>query len=168
MKAIYPTLAALVVISGCTSPQQKENQAYVDQLSPCDKIEALVGAYDNQFEGLKLGRIQSKYMDSWQSRYNLIGESCQISALNDKTMNYHCQESYKDKTQALSIHNKAVEFTRQCLGENWFEKQKESGNSLRTTFVLDESAPVVSIHTGKSLSKRTPWMTSYEVGTSVK
>ncbi len=164
MKALYPTLAALILAAGCAGPAQKEQQAQVDSLSPCEKIDALLGAYDNRFAGLKLARTQSKFIDSWQARYNLIGDSCQISALNETTYSYSCQQTYKEKDAALAVHQQAVDFTRQCLGEGWYEQQKESETSLRTTFVLDENKPSVSVHTGKSLSRSTPWMTSYDIG----
>ncbi|MEM0515800.1 hypothetical protein WCN91_10320 [Pseudoalteromonas sp. YIC-827] len=164
MKAIYPALAAVILLAGCASPAQKQQQTYVDNLSSCDKIQALMSAYDNQFDGLKMARTQSKFIDSWQSRYHLVGESCQISALHERTYAYSCQQTYADKDAALAIHQKASDFTRQCLGEGWYEQQKESENSLRTTFVKDDETPSVSIHTGKSLSRKTPWMTSYDIG----
>ncbi|MFY8274818.1 hypothetical protein AAEU32_11905 [Pseudoalteromonas sp. SSDWG2] len=168
MKAFYPAVAALLFTAGCAGPVQKQQQAAVDNLSPCEKIQGLMAAYDNQFDGLKLTRTQSKFMDSWQAKYHLVGDSCQISALNNTTYAYSCQNAYSDKESALAVHQQAVEFTRQCLGEGWFEQQKESETSLRTTFVLDESSANVSIHTGKSLSRSTPWTTSYDIGKTKK
>ena len=164
MKALYPTFAVLILATGCAGPVQKQQDTYVDNLSACEKINALMGAYDNRFAGLKLARTQSKFIDSWQARYNLVGDSCQISALNESTFAYSCQQTYKEKEPALAVHKKAAEFTRQCLGEGWYEQQKESESSLRTTFVLDENTPSVSVHTGKSLSRSTPWVTSYDIG----
>lgn len=165
MKALLLSVATVALLAGCTS--NPAHDEYVDNLTECEKIQALLQSYDQQFAPLKRARTQSRYMDSWDARYDLIGDQCQIAALDATTVNYSCTASFKDKETALSKQYEANAFTRQCLGEGWLEQQKESEQSLRTTFVKDENSPTVSVHTGKSLSKRTPWTTSYEVGKSV-
>jgi len=157
-----------VILSGCTSlsPQQ---QAAIDKLAPCEKINGLLSAYDQRFEGLKRTRVNTKYMETWTAKYNLVGDECQITALDKDTITYRCQGEYTKQNEAVALHQKAVDFTRQCLtSQNWLEQQKESADSLRTTFVLDESTPVISIHTGKTLSPSKPWSTSLEIGKPVE
>ncbi len=167
MKKSLSVLLTGLILSGCTSltPEQKAN---IDSLTPCEKINGLLAGYDTRFEGLKRTRVNTKYAETWTAKYDLVGDECQITALDSDTVNYRCQENYKDRQNAVTIHQKAVDFTRACLVENnWHEQQKESAESLRTTFVLDEKTPVISIHTGKTLSRSTPWSTSFEVGKSV-
>ena len=167
MKTYIPLLLTGLFLSGCTS-LTAEQKTTIDNLTPCEKINGLLSAYDNRFQALKRTHIKTKYMDAWSAKYNLVGDSCQINALDNDTVTYRCQQSFKDQQQAVAIHQKAVDFTRSCLAKNdWLEKQKESADSLRTTFVLDEKTPVISIYTGKTLSKIKTWSTSLEVGKSV-
>lgn len=164
MKKYLPLVLTGLVLSGCSS-LNIEQKAAIDTLSPCEKINGLLSAYDNRFEGLKQTRVNTKFMDVWSAKYNLVGNDCQITVLDADTVTYRCQDNYTDQQQAVAIHQKAVDFTRDCLAENnWLEKQKESAESLRTRFVLDEKTPVISIYTSKTLSKIKPWSTSFEVG----
>lgn len=168
MKKSLTILLGGLILSGCAS-LTPEQQAKIDNLTPCEKINGLLTAYDKRFEGLKSTRVNTKYMETWTAKYNLVGDECQITSLNADTVTYRCQENYKEQTQAVAIHQKAVDFTRECLAQNnWHQQQKESAESLRTTFVLDENTPVISIHTGKTLSRSTPWSTSFEIGKPVE
>ena len=167
MKKSLTVLFTGLILAGC-STVTPEQQAAVDNLTACEKVNALLGAYDKRFEALKRTRVNTKYMETWSAKYNLVGNKCQITALDADTVTYRCQESYKQQQQAVDIHQKAVTMTRECLVENnWYEEQNESAESLRTTFVLDEKTPVISIHTGKTLSRSTPWSTSLEIGKPV-
>ncbi len=164
MKKSLTVLLGGLILSGCTNltPEQK---ATIDNLTPCEKINGLLAAYDTRFEKLKGTRVTTKYAETWTAKYDLVGDKCQISALDTDTVTYQCQENYQEQTQAVAMHQKAVEFTRACLVQNnWHQEQKESAESLRTTFVLDESTPVISIHTGKTMSRSKPWSTSLEIG----
>ncbi|MDP2633195.1 MAG: hypothetical protein ACPG5Z_08180 [Pseudoalteromonas sp.] len=167
MKKSLSAIFTAMVLAGCTS-LTAEQQAQIDSLTPCEKISGLLSAYDNRFEGLKRARVNTKYMETWTAKYNLVGDECQITALDKDTMTYRCQDEYSEQSEAVALHQKAVDFTRQCLStKNWYEQQKESADSLRTTFVLDETKPVISIHTGKTLSRSKPWSTSLEIGKPV-
>jgi hypothetical protein len=137
-------------------------------LTPCEKINALLGAYDNRFEGLKRSRVNTKYMETWTAKYNLISDNCQITALDNDNVTYRCVGNYAQQQQAVADHTRAVNFTQACLADkNWHQTQKESAESLRTTFVLDENTPVISIHSGKTLSRKQPWSTTLEIGKPV-
>lgn len=167
MKKSLTVLLGGLILSGCTNltPEQK---ATIDKLTPCEKINGLLSAYDKRFEGLKKTRVNTKYMETWTAKYNLVGDECQITALDSDTVTYRCQNDYKDQAEAVSLHHKAVNFTQECLSQNnWHQEQKESAESLRTTFVFDESTPVISIHTGKTMSRSKPWSTSLEIGKPV-
>lgn len=167
MKKLASVVFTGLVISGCSSVVTEQTAA-IDQLTPCNKIQTLLGAYDTRFESLKTTKVTTKFMDSWSTNYHLVGQHCQITAFDHDNVIYRCQNSYKEQVAAVTDHQKAVAFTRQCLLEsNWHESQKESKNSIRTTFVLDENTPVISIYTGKTLSSLKSWSTSLEIGKSV-
>lgn len=167
MKKSLTVLFAGIILAGCTS-LTTEQKATLDNLTPCEKINGLLAAYDTRFDKLKHTRVNTKYAETWTAKYNLVGNKCQINALDTDTVIYRCLEDYKEQQQAVNIHQKAVSMTRKCLVQNsWYETQKESAESLRTTFVLDEKTPVISIHTGKTLSLSTPWSTSLEIGKPV-
>ena len=167
MKTSLTILFTGFILVGC-STVTPEQQTAIEKLTACEKVDALVGAYEQRFDALKRTRVNTKYMQTWTAKYNLVGNECQITALDTDTVTYRCQESYKQQQQAVDIHQKAVTMTRKCLVQkSWYETQKESAESLRTTFVLDEKTPVISIHTGKTLSRSTPWSTSLEIGKPV-
>jgi hypothetical protein len=132
-------------------------------------MDGLIAAYDNRFEALKDTKVKTPYLDVWSAKYNVFGNNCQVTSFNNQTVTYRCQENYKDQQQAVAMHKQAVELTRQCLtkNSNWLETQKESETSLRTTFVLDDRSPVISVYTSKTLSKIKTWSTSLEVGKPV-
>ncbi|WP_350606602.1 hypothetical protein [Pseudoalteromonas sp. MER144-MNA-CIBAN-0113] len=132
-------------------------------------MDGLITAYDNRFAALKDTKVKTPYLDVWSAKYNVFGNNCQVTSFNNQTVTYRCQENYKDQQQAVAMHQQAVELTRQCLtkNSNWLETQKESETSLRTTFVLDDKSPVISVYTSKTLSKIKTWSTSLEVGKPV-
>ena len=168
MKKPLAALLTGLVLTGCTG-LTTEQQAAIDNLTPCEKINALLGAYDNRFEGLKRSRVNTKYMETWTAKYNLIADNCQITALDKDNVTYRCVGNYEQQQQAVADHTRAVNFTQACLaGNNWHQTQKESAESLRTTFVLDENNPVISIHSGTTLSRKQPWSTTLEIGKPIE
>ena len=168
MKTYISLVLTGLILSGCSS-LTTEQKAKLDNLTPCEKMDGLIAAYDNRFEALKDTKVKTPYLDVWSAKYNVFGNNCQVTSFNNQTVTYQCQESYKDQQQAVAMHQQAVELTRQCLtkNSNWLETQKESETSLRTTFVLDDRSPVISVYTSKTLSKIKTWSTSLEVGKPV-
>ncbi|MCK8103893.1 hypothetical protein [Pseudoalteromonas sp. 2CM36K] len=168
MKTYISLVLTGLILSGCCS-LTTEQKAKLDNLTPCEKMDGLIAAYDNRFEALKDTKVKTPYLDVWSAKYNVFGNNCQVTSFNNQTVTYRCQENYKDQQQAVAMHQQAVELTRQCLtkNSNWLETQKESETSLRTTFVLDDKSPVISVYTSKTLSKIKTWSTSLEVGKPV-
>ncbi len=168
MKTYISLILTGLILSGCSS-LTSEQKAKLDNLTPCEKMDGLITEFDNRFDALKDIKVQNSYLDVWTAKYNVFGDNCQVTSFNNQTVTYQCQESYKDQQQAVAMHQQAVELTRQCLTKknNWLETQKESETSLRTTFVLDDKSPVISVYTSKTLSKIKTWSTSLEVGKPV-
>ena len=168
MKTYLTLILTGLILSGCSS-LTSEQKAKLDSLTPCEKMDGLITEFDNRFDALKDTKVQNSYLDVWTAKYNVFGDNCQVTSFNNQTVTYQCQESYKDQQQAVAMHQQAVELTRQCLTKtnNWLETQKESETSLRTTFVLDDKSPVISVYTSKTLSKIKTWSTSLEVGKPV-
>ena len=168
MKTYISLVLTGLILSGCCS-LTTEQKAKLDNLTPCEKMDGLIAAYDNRFAALKDTKVKTPYLDVWSAKYNVFGNNCQVTSFNNQTVTYRCQENYKDQQQAVAMHKQAVELTRQCLtkNSNWLETQKESETSLRTTFVLDDKSPVISVYTSKTLSKIKTWSTSLEVGKPV-
>ena len=168
MKTYISLILTGLILSGCSS-LTSEQKAKLDSLTPCEKMGGLITEFDNRFDALKDTKVQNSYLDVWTAKYNVFGDNCQVTSFNNQTVTYQCQESYKDQQQAVAMHQQAVELTRQCLTKtnNWLETQKESETSLRTTFVLDDKSPVISVYTSKTLSKIKTWSTSLEVGKPV-
>ena len=91
MKKPLAALLTGLVLTGCTG-LTTEQQTAIDNLTPCEKINALLGAYDNRFEGLKRSRVNTKYMETWTAKYNLIADNCQITALDKDNVLPLCRQ----------------------------------------------------------------------------
>ena len=165
MPRFLPLISSLIILSGCNTTLSPEEKAQVDNLSACEKINALVKGYNNEFNGLKAQKVTNKYADIWQAKYHLVGDQCQISQFSGQQLAYQCQKGFNNQVDALESYKKAVDFTQSCLTEgNWVMEQVNNAQSVRTNFRLD-NAPTISIHSGKTLAKiNNTWSTSFQVG----
>ncbi|OUL58125.1 hypothetical protein [Pseudoalteromonas ulvae] len=165
MPRFIPLLSSLFILSACNATLTPEQQAEVEKLSACDKINALVKGYSNEFNGLKSQKVTNKYADIWQAKYQLVGDRCQISQFSGQQLAYQCQKGFNNQVDALENYKEAVAFTQACLSpDNWKMEQVSNGQSVRTNFHL-ENFPIISIHSGKTLAKmNNTWSTSFQVG----
>ena len=106
MKKPLAALLTGLVLTGCTG-LTTEQQTAIDNLTPCEKINALLGAYDNRFEGLKRSRVNTKYIETWTAKYNLIADNCQITALDKDNVTYRCVGNYEQQQQAVAGYKNA-------------------------------------------------------------
>ncbi len=167
MKTPSLLTACALFLGGCSN-LTPDWLPWVGTLTPCEKLDTLVEAYEQRFDPLKKHRVNTEYMETWQARYDLVGENCQIAQVDKDTVSYQCLETFKNQDDAVAAHRKAVALIRECVGDRgWLEKEVESADSLKNHFILDDKTPVISVHTGKTLSRFRPWITSLEVGKSV-
>lgn len=159
----------LIAITGCGSTLSPEQNAYVDNLTPCEKIQGLVDSFANGFEPLKATRVQNNFSDVWTPKYHLLGNSCQIIGFNSNRMAYKCSEQYDDESQSRESFNWAIEKVTSCLGADWQATEFVQNESNRVTFKNPQHQALISIQSGKTLAKyRKTWQTSFEVGDLVK
>lgn len=159
----------LIAITGCGSTLSPEQNAYVDNLTPCEKIKGLLDSFKNGFEPLKAARVQNNFSDVWTPKYHLLGNSCQIIAFNSNRMAYKCSQQYDDESQSRNSFNWAIEKVSSCLGAEWQATEFVQNESKRVTFKSPQHQALISIQSGKTLAKyRKTWQTSFEVGDLVK
>jgi hypothetical protein len=169
MIRILSAAICLISISGCGATLTPEESAYVDSLTPCEKIQGLVDSFDNGFAPLKATRVQNNFSDIWTPKYHLLGNSCQIIGFNANRMAYKCAEQYDDETQSRESFDWAVEKVTSCLGSQWQASETLQNDSKRITFKHTNHTAQISIQSGRTLAKyRKTWQTSFEVGDLMK
>lgn len=155
----------VLLLVGCNSTLSPEQSAYVDNLTPCEKIQGLVNSFENQFEPLKATRVQTKFGDVWTPKYHLMGNTCQIIGMNDNKIAYKCAQQFDQEEQSRNAYTHAVTQTAQCLGNEWEAVKSQQNSSQRTTFKSDNHRSVISIQSAQTNAKfRKTWQTSLEVG----
>ncbi len=158
-----------LLLVGCGSTLTPTQTAYVDNLTPCEKIRGLVDGFENQFEPLKATRVQTKFGDVWTPKYHLLGNSCQILGMNNERVSYKCAKQYDTESQSRDAFDLAVNQVAQCLGSQWQTNNTAQNQSQRTTFKNAEHDAVISIQSGQTNAKyNKTWQTSFEVGGLVK
>lgn len=106
MKSLrYLIPAGALLLSACTMPGDPALQARADQMSACEKIEALVNAYDNHFDGIKGPVLSQRFLDIWAARVDAVGRDCQVWKSASHTT-YMCTRNAPGKE----------------VGEEWFER----------------------------------------------
>lgn len=154
-----------IAISGCGSTLSTEQNAYVDSLSPCEKIQGLVDSFATGFDPLKASRVQNNFSDIWTPKYHLLGNSCQIIGFSTSRIAYKCAQQYDTESESRASFNWAVEKVSQCLGADWQKSESNQNDSVRTTFKNNSHNASISIQSGNTLAKyRKTWQTSFEVG----
>ncbi|KEI73010.1 hypothetical protein [Endozoicomonas elysicola] len=119
----------MALLSGCsslatkdsstTSPSSEAGQA------DCQSLSTLFSKSNNNFESIRYRPSYKNKITLWESRYQLIENSCQVWQWGDK-YSYVCNEAYPDQETAQQVYQQAQGFINQCLGENpsgWYEEQ---------------------------------------------
>ncbi|MEJ6476426.1 hypothetical protein [Pseudoalteromonas piscicida] len=161
IKSIVLLLAGITA-TGCSTltPDQQEK---LDDMSGCEKLDALLNASSTGFAVLKGAEVGSNLINSWQAKAHLVGNKCQIIEGTSGKTKYTCQEQFKDYQGAVKIHIYAQSLAKQCLDANWVATEKENGESMHTQLVSPNSTAVIGIELGQSLDKVAPWLVTFNV-----
>ncbi len=138
----------VAMISGCSSLASKDSSttgtSSKDQ-ADCQSLSALFSKSNNNFESIRFRPSYKYKITLWESRYQLIENSCQIWQWGDK-YSYVCNKAYPDQETAHQVYEQAQTFINQCLGEiphggmnGWYEKQgllEERGEE--TQYLLED------------------------------
>ncbi|MFK0571989.1 hypothetical protein [Endozoicomonas sp.] len=135
-----------VLLSGCSSINTKDSTADSSVSSPkgeqadCQSLSTLFSKSNNNFETIRLRPSYKNKITLWDSRYQLIENSCQVWQWSDK-YSYVCNKAYPDQETAHQVYQQAQAFINQCLGDNtegWYEQQGVlDGRGEETQYLLE-------------------------------
>lgn len=145
---IFIALAGTVLITACVNQNTLAQKKLAPVTNPCQKISALLKAYDTGFEEIKLSKIQSKASNTWKAKYNLVGENCHIWSWGGEQTTYACNFSATDEKTALGYYQKSISTTSQCLNEEWLsdEAPRSNDTGMKTTFTNPAYKASISTH----------------------
>ena len=136
------------LLSACANQNTIAQKNLAPVTNPCQKISALIKAYDNGFEQIKMTKIKAKVSNTWKAKYNLVGENCYIWSWGDTQTTYACNISANDEKTAIDNYQNAISTTQQCLDGNWHAKEepRSNDNGNKTTFTSTTSKVSISTH----------------------
>lgn len=140
----------LLTVSGLSCSTSKPgdvvSQKSTDQL--CSEVNKLINQHQQGFDQQKGRLLVSNRMDIWQAKLHLVGNDCEIWRWSDGKLAYMCSQVLPEESAALEKYNRAIEFTRQCLGNTWKEEsiERQHGRSFRAIFSQAGSITSASVH----------------------
>jgi len=162
-------LITSTLLVSCANQNQIAHEKVAPVINPCQKIDLLIKAYDNNFDNVKETNIAAKASSIWKAKYHLVGDSCQVWSWGGKKTTYACNIIAPDKKTALNYYDKAKTTTQQCLGKRWKmqESPRKSDEGLKTEFTHDSNKLSLSTHLvpTKGLFE-SQWTVYYYIGNS--
>jgi hypothetical protein len=148
-------ITSSVLISSCGNTPVNSNLAndslskQIQNYSACQKIDALINAYDNDFEKIKLNLLDSKISLIWKAKYNLVGNDCKIWSWGGgaQGLTYSCSATAPNKDVAQQYYEDAKNKASECLDDSWamVESPSKDNEGLKVDF--DNTAKDIRIST---------------------
>lgn len=179
MKHLYlvPLFVSGIVLTACSSQSPEQSRAYLKEANPspvtrpCDKIDALINGYNNNFDNIKLKSKETRIGQIWLAKYHLVGDSCQIWSAGKGMSTYSCNVTADSEEQANDYFNFAKQTTEECLGETWhmdIQPRKDNKGS-KVQFTNSDSDLTIASHMVPTSSLfKSQWTVYYYVGSSKK
>ncbi|MDN3651384.1 hypothetical protein QWY77_01110 [Thalassotalea ponticola] len=142
------TLLCCCTLSSCSINDSSNSQPPISLTDPCEKINALLKEYDNNFDRLKLEQSNLKLSQVWKAKYHLVGESCQIWAWGTEKYTYACSLSAPNKQVIDQYFNNAKATAKRCLSNDWIssESTKADNQGYKIEFSSDKSSAKLAAH----------------------
>jgi hypothetical protein len=174
MKPIYVTLIflLLILLTSCSSNTQKTSKKQEPTLlpkvtKPCDKINALINEYDNDFNKIKLKMMTTKYSRIWKAKYHLVGDNCQVWAWFGNKHTYSCSNIVPNKEIAEYYFQNAKNTAKSCLGTEWVIKEsaRKNDEGYIVEFNKEDSDLMLAAHMVPTASLfKSGWTVYYYIG----
>lgn len=160
---------SLVLVSACNTTLTNDQQQYVDNLSPCEKLNGLLDSYNDGFEVLKAYKIDNKYTNIWQPKYHLLNNSCQIIGLDNSKARYQCTEQFDQPDLSINRYEWASQQIEMCLGKQWLKQEFNKDDMGKRIYSNGSVNANITVSYGKTLSKFSgQWQTTFELGGPLK
>lgn len=149
---ILTVVLAGVLVSSCKSIPTQARMAEdatkqeIQSYTTCEKIDALVSAYTNDFDGIKLKAISTPISQLWKAKYHLVGNDCQIWSWGNQVTTYSCSVTAPNKVVAQHYFDSAKTEALTCIGNEWKMTEAPSNNNkgLKVTFENAEKGMSIS------------------------
>jgi|GEM_PF-1095225 len=134
-----PFIALIALLSGCsTTSQTLPPPATAD----CQALTTLFSQSNDGFAELRQRPSYRYRVTLWESRYQLIDDSCQIWQWSDK-YSYICSKVFPDQAIADQIYQQAQTHIAGCLSEgldDWSQQQEEDvpGQGKQTQYLFGD------------------------------
>lgn len=167
MKHIPQLVCVLLapILSACNNAKDETAVLSPDEL--CTQVRELISQHNDGFKQLKGNMQATKNMDIWAAKYHLVGKGCQIWRWSSGKQSYMCSLTVPDETLAIEKQNRAIDFSRQCLGNEWSveEIKRNNGRAVRHVFSKETENTVASIHRVKTEGLfKSEWTVYYFIG----
>lgn len=169
MKFFINIVAVVISLSvtACNSTKTAKLSSETSEVELCQQVKQLVNQHQTGFKQIK-GQLQAtKFMDVWEAKYQLVGKNCQIWQWSNGKQAYMCSLTVPNKEQASEKVDKAINFTKKCLGKQWAYENihRNESDALRSIFSKQGVNTVASIHgiSTKGLFK-SEWTVYYLIG----
>ena len=168
-------LLSSLLLTACVAQDPSKNNAYLKQANsspvvrPCDKIDALINEYDNNFDRIKLKTINNRISKIWQAKYHLVGNSCQVWAWGSNSTTYACNVSAPDQESAQIYFDQAKKVTRGCLADDWQmnEQARNNDDGFKVEFTNNKNDITIATHMVPTAGLfKSEWTVYYYVGSS--
>lgn len=159
--------ALALLITACSDQQTRDINEAADSMNDCEKIQALISAHQNGFEKIRFSPKKTTKMDIWQSRYHLIGDSCQIWQWGPGNTDYVCSIISPDESIARERFEMAKKITSECLDKSWklTESPRKIGTGNKAVFAQENNNTVVASHVIETRGLfNTEWATYFFIG----
>lgn len=115
---------SVLVLASCATTQDSAMQVSADNMTACEKLQALVKGHGNTFDAIKGQLISSRYMSIWNSKVDVVGDSCQVWLTGDNRTTYVCTQVAPNEAVAQEWFKRSTETIGQCLGD-WRREDRE-------------------------------------------
>ena len=158
VKLFLYTSVFVTSLSACNTLSSSQ-QAQVDSMTNCEKLEALVKHAKNNFTPLKASEIKTPFLTSWYSKVHFIGEQCQISEYASGNTGYHCEQNFEALPLAQSIYSKSQTSLSNCLNDNWSRQLTDND----VVFTRQPEKTKVHLLLKETFNQKKPWQIKLEV-----
>ncbi|WP_371373339.1 hypothetical protein [Thalassotalea aquiviva] len=161
-------LLGSALLIACNSVPDAQTAAVVEKVEkPCQKINALINEYQNNFTRLKQSQLETRASQIWKAKYHLVGDACQIWAWGTEHT-YSCSVSAPNKEVVDYYFNNAKITTTQCLGTKWqaVEAPRNDGG-YKIEFTSPTSDVMLAAHAVPTASLfKSEWTIYYYIGSA--
>lgn len=171
--AILGLILSAALTSSCvnttvkSNPNNETTNQDAQSYTACEKINALVTAYDNDFKKIKLKVVSTPISQRWTAKYNLVGNDCHIISWGNQVTTYSCKLEVPNEDVAQQYFDVAKNETKACIGDSWKMTESLINNEegLRVAFDNADKGMSISaqmVPTGGLL--KSSWSVYYNIG----